>query len=618
MRIDRRTLIGAGASLAAIPASALRVRGAAPTATITTPMPAPEWAVLQRRLLAANADACEIYFAKYYDARGWLQVFERWGANDGPDDAAEATNDWMLLHALGGSDRILTLTSRAWEGHLRQYTHARTVDVPMARQGMYFREFPVMMDWQHNAEGLTSFNCMGLSMPRDAKLIERTRRYADFYTGRDPTTRNYDSRHRLIRSLVNGSRGPMMRRATELDWAGDPFAAGKRFHMEHGETTYAQTLAHYADYGDVVGDNPLNLQSTTLGLNAYALGAGERFRRWALDYLDAWVDRAKANDDILPSNVGLDGTIGGTAGGHWWGGVYGWGFSPTVPQTGKRENRNRVPRSITAFMNGTLLTGDSAYIDVWRRQTAKINAAAKTIDGRLSTPTMFGADGWYGWQPGPYRTNGFEIWYVTQRADDRAAAGEHPWVTYLEGGNPDYPATVLRTDLKNVADRLAATKADTSTKETRLADWTLDYNPASVTSLIETMMGGLHIARPPWSPTSPAQGGVPLHCRLRYFDPDARRAGVPDQVAALVHSLGDSSTEVTLVNLDANRPRTVTVQGGAYAEHRIDSVTVDGRATPVRAAAFTLRLEPGCGARLRLAMSRYANRPTLAFPWDRA
>ena len=172
MPIDRRTLIGAGASLAAMPASALRLRGAAPAPTIATPMVAPEWAVLQRRLLAANAEACETYFAKYYDARGWLQVFERWGANDGPDDAAEATNDWMLLHALGGPDRILTLTRRAWEGHLQQYTHARTIDVPMARQGMYFREFPVMMDWQHNAEGLTSFNCMGLSTPRDAKLIE--------------------------------------------------------------------------------------------------------------------------------------------------------------------------------------------------------------------------------------------------------------------------------------------------------------------------------------------------------------------------------------------------------------------------------------------------------------
>jgi hypothetical protein len=61
----------------------------------------------------------------------------------------------------------------------------------------------------------------------------------------------------------------------------------------------------------------------------------------------------------------------------------------------------------------------------------------------------------------------------------------------------------------------------------------------------------------------------------------------------------------------------VTVQGGAYAEHRIDGVTLDGRTLAVDGRDFTLRLEPGCGARLTLAMTRYANRPTLAFPWDR-
>jgi hypothetical protein len=610
VRIGRRTFLQGTAAIAALPAAARAAPGAL---VVRTRLKAPRWALLQRRLLKANADACEAFYAKYVDSRDRLRVFERWGANDGPDDAAEATNDWALLHALGAPDRILDLTRRFWEGHLRQYTAARTTDVQVARKGMYFREFPVQMDWQHNAEGLTTFNCMGLSAPRDPRLFERTRRYADFYTGRDPGALNYDPRRRLIRSMMNGSRGPMLRDATPLDWAGDRFEAGARFHMEHGETTYRQTLDHYAEYGDVVGDNPLNLQATTLGLNAYALGAGDRFRRWALDYLDAWVDRARANGDMLPSHVGLDGTVGTD----WWRGVYGWGFSPVVPQTGKREDRNRVPRSITAFLNGTLLTGDPAYIQVWKRQTARINAAGRTIDGTLQTPTMYGAEGWYGWKPGPYRTNGFEIWYVTQDLADRAAAGSHPWVAFLEGTNPAYPETALEADLARVVKRVAAREADPTTPETRLADWPIDINPASVTSLVQLMTGGLHIARPPWSPTSPAQGGVPLHCRLRYFDPEARRAGVPEDVAALVHALGDRATEVTLVNL-GERPRRVIVQGGAYAEHHIDSVTLDGAAIPVRKAAFAVDLEPGCGARLTLTMRRYANRPTLAFPWDRA
>lgn len=609
MRVDRRGVLLGGAAAALAPAT---VRAAKAELRVTTPMAAPEWALLQRKLIARNAAACEAFYAKYVDKRDRLLVFERWGANDGPDDAAEATNDWAVLHALGASDRILILTQRFWEGHLRQYAAMRTVEVPIARAGMYHRDFPAQMDWQHNAEGLTTFNVLGLSAPRDPALIARTRRFADFYTGHDPSVRNYDPAHRIIRSVMNGSRGPMMRDATALDWAGDPFEAGERFHMEHGELTYQQTLDHYAEYTDVVGDNPLNLQATTLGLNAYALGGGERYRRWALDYLDAWVERANANNGIVPSKVGLDGKVARD----WWGGVYGWGFSPVVPQTGKREDRNRVPRSITAFLNGTLLTGDSAYIEVWRRQNARINDAGRQRDGKVETPTMYGANGWYGWKPGPYRLNGFEIWYVTQRADDLALAGEHPWVSFLLGKNDDYPMEAMQADLARVAEREKRMREDRTTRDTRLADWPLDKTPASVKSLIQLMTGGMHIARPPWTPTSPNQGGVVLHCRLRYFDPQRRRAGVPEDVAALVHVLGDASAEVTLVNL-GKVARSVTVQGGAYAEHRIERVTLDGQATAVGGRDFTLRLEPGCGARLKIAMRRYANAPTLAFPWDR-
>jgi hypothetical protein len=607
MTVDRRTVLAGAVTLAAVPATA---RARSGPLLVDTPMAAPRWASLQRQLLAANMAACEAFYAKYVDADDALRVFARWGANDGPDDAAEATNDWVTLHALGAPDRLLTLAQRYYEGHLRQYAAAHTIDVPIARQGMYFREFPVQMDWQHNAEGLTTFNVMGLSAPHDPRLVARTRRFADFYTGRDPTTANYDPAHRVMRSLLNGSRGPMLRAATPLDWAGDPFDP-RPFHLEHGEQSYQQTLDHYGDYGPVAGDNPLNLQATTLGLNAYALGAGERFRRWALDYLDAWADRARANDGILPSHVGPD----GSGGADWWRGVYGWGFSPIVPQTGKREDRNRVPRAITAFLGALLLTGDLDYIRLWRRQNARINDAAKSVGGQMSAPTMYGADGWYGWKPGPYRTNGFEIWYATQDPGDRALAGDHPWIAFLEGRDPGYPERALTDDLNLVAARVAARLADRTTPATRLADWPLDINPASAGALVATMTGGLHIARPPWSPTSPPQGGVPLHCRLRYFDADRRRAGVPEDVGALVHSLGDRSTEVSLVNL-GSRPRTVIVQGGAYGEHRIDAVTMHGMTRTIGGRDITVRLAPGCGARLTLAMTRYANRPTLAFPWD--
>ena len=102
------------------------------TIQIESPMPPPTWALLEIELLRANADACRAFFDKYFDERGYLMCVERWGGDDGPDDAIENVADWPVLHAIGGSDDILDLYKKAWEGHLRQYTEAKTVEVPFA------------------------------------------------------------------------------------------------------------------------------------------------------------------------------------------------------------------------------------------------------------------------------------------------------------------------------------------------------------------------------------------------------------------------------------------------------------------------------------------------------
>src|SRR5881275_566767 len=124
---------------------------------IDSPMAPPAWALLERELLKANAAACEEFFKKYFDERGFLLCVERWGGDDGPDDAIENCNDWPLLYALGAPERVRHMVEKAWEGHLRQYTLAKTVEVPLARDGMYYKEFPTQFDWMHNGEGLTVF-----------------------------------------------------------------------------------------------------------------------------------------------------------------------------------------------------------------------------------------------------------------------------------------------------------------------------------------------------------------------------------------------------------------------------------------------------------------------------
>jgi hypothetical protein len=46
-------------------------------------------------------------------------------------------------------------------------------------------------------------------------------------------------------------------------------------------------------------------------------------------------------------------------------------------------------------------------------------------------------------------------------------------------------------------------------------------------------------------------------------------------------------------------------------------ITTGGKTTTFSGPVFTVRLEPGSGAQFEVKMTRYANRPTFAFPWDR-
>ncbi|MEE8146053.1 MAG: hypothetical protein V3T24_00490, partial [Longimicrobiales bacterium] len=583
-------------ALAAHPVAADHV-----TLHLDAAMAPPEWALLERQLLRANTAASKEFFARYFDERGYLRCVERWGGDDGPYHSIENVNDWPLLHALGASDKVLAMYKKAWEGHLRQYTEAKTIQVPFAQGGMYYKEFPVMFDWVHNGEGLTVFNLQGLSDPQDRSFRERVRRYAGFYMNEDPQAPNYDPEHKIIRSLFNGSRGPLLRRATGLDWAGDPIQVEGRFKPLHGERNYQEMLDHFKDYNDIVGDHPQNMSATTLALNAYMLTRKPKYKRWLLEYVGAWVERTKANGGIIPTNIGLDGTIGGATGGKWYGGVYGWGFSVVVPQTGALAHRNTHHLGLVGFTNAYMLTGDDGYLEVWRRMIDRINAARRVIDGRVMYPRMYGDDGWYAYAPHKYSSGAAEIHYLSMKREDLARLPMTGWRAFLAGENPDYPAASLRGDFSTIRRRVQEMRQDRTTPDTRLADDPMRYNPATVGHLLELMLGGMH----------PGHAGRVLHCRLRYFDPLLRRAGIPPGVAALVDRLTADEVGVTLVNVDQIKARTVVVQAGGYAEHEFTRVSFSGREIPLDGSSFTVRLAPGSGGRLVVSMKRYANQPTL-------
>ncbi len=569
-------------------------------------MQPPKWALLERQLLGGQVPACREFFQRYFDERGYLQCFVRWGANDGPDDAFENFNGWPELHALGAGDEILLMYLKGWEGMLQQYTAARTTDVPIARDGMYYKDFCVQSDWMHLGEGLQLFNRMGLSVPTDAKYQERARRFAGLYLNEDPEAPNYDPQHKIIKSILNGSKGPMLRKATALDWVGDPFDV-TGFVALHGERTFEQFLAHYEEYTDVVGDHCLNLVATTLPLNAYLLAQEEKYKKWILDYMDAWVARMKENGWIIPTYVDLQGKVGGPEG-KWWGNAYGWGFSPVNPVNGRRENRHRIPRALAGFNNALWVSGDQKYVDAWRNMIDAVNSHARTNNGRVEYPTMHGAQGWYGWQARPWDLGALEVWYWSMKPEDLNRAERSGWIAYLQGQEADYPEKVLQRDLQTMRARAEAMRRDTLPPEKRLADNMMRFNPAAIASLVQLMWGGL----PPG-----VDGGL-VNARLRYFDPARQRAGMPEEVAALVSEMSDTKTVVTLVNLNRTQPRTVIVQGGAYGEHQFENVTYGEKIVSINSPLLAVQLNPGAGQRLAFQMKRYANPPTVLHPWQRS
>jgi hypothetical protein len=219
---------------------------------------------------------------------------------------------------------------------------------------------------------------------------------------------------------------------------------------------------------------------------------------------------------------------------------------------------------------------------------------------------MYGEKGWYDFTPARYSAGSLEIAYLSMKPDDLALVADNPWLSYLAGKNTNFPEQALRGDLARIGKQIKEIRADTTTPDTRLADDPMSFNPASVESLIQLALGGLH----------PGRGASALFCRLRYFDPALSRAGLPNDVAALIDEMTADQVSVTLINVNQLESRRVIVQAGGYAEHRFTSVKLGDKSLPLDSPQLTIELAPGSGARLTLGMKRYVNKPTMAFPWN--
>ena len=583
---------------------------------IDTPMPPPHWALLERQLLDAVADAGEAFYDRYFDARGFVECVAHWGALDGADDAAENVASFTDAYALGGSERLLQLWRQGFEGHLRQYTAAKTTEATASRDGMYYKEFPTSFDWLHNAEGFHSLFQQGLCEPRDRTFVERMERFARFYITDDPAEGapaepNYDPKHNILRSVLNGSRGPTLPRASTADWAGDSFPDG-RFVPMRGHRGYGDYARHFETYLDVAGDVPLNLAVTALPLQAYLATGDSVYRDWLARYVGGWAERAAANDHIIPGNVGLDGVVGSAFDGRWWMGVGSWGHRrpiiPFTPEMPLKFGTNFLYRTHYAFANAMLVTRDMGYVHTWGRMLDAINSLARVEGDTTRYPHAHDDNGWTDYRDTPFSAGALHVFYWTQRPEDRARVADLPWVKFLGGEDPGYPERRLLGELEELRRRMQVVAADDVPADIRMSEDPNALNPVEMSwALVELMQGGI----------ASRHVGVPWHVCVRYFDPVRRRAGIPEDVASLVDRLSADRVELTLVNLDPLRPRELVLQAGAYGEHTIRAATVGAGTEPVAVADRALRvsLAPGAGARICLDVDRYCNDPTLAFPW---
>lgn len=584
----------------------------------------PAWALLQRRLLADLSEAA-LYFADRYTHANGTLVWARdeWRGMDGSDDAYESVYNFPLLYMLGGDARLRPLAHHLWEGITWQFTE----------YGQIHREFDAYYDWMHHGESSLYLYYLSLAGAYGSKEQQRARRFANFYTGDDPTAPNYDPVLKLIQSPLNGSRGPRLATTPE-DWAE---LRGIYSQYPAPFTDLPGLTGLIADWQDPVmfqtmlerfnthiarGDVPLNLLATTLVTHAFLVTGNEAYREWVLTYLAAWEERTARNGGITPDNIGLTGRIGEYNDGKWWGGYYGWGW----PHGG----RTLCEALAVGGMNGLLLTGDAHHLDLFRSQWEWLWAQGKAEADGWHLPFWRDDDGWRSYRLADPRLP-ILVWSLTQAAADQARITRIPgqttwdtvqapgwgdegnvraWYRYITGHLPTFPEAALQSAYSHVAERLAVIRQEPtdprqwppgSRWENDVHHW-LNRNPVTCEALVQTMLG---------APMPLYHGGL-LHAQVRYFDEANGRAGLPPDVAALVEQVDAQGLGLRLVNLNPLQGATLLVQAGSFGEHRLTQVTDrhTQRVTAVDSNQLRVELAPATTLQVRLDLQRFAQMPT--------
>jgi hypothetical protein len=585
------------------------------------------------------------------------------------DDYYERTANWCLLHAIGGGEHLVDMALKHWNATTRlfddrsgnrannlAYYHGTTAKtLKYSGHNEYFSlAHPGDAEWHHMGEGNMAFYDFGLADPTISENVRRARRFAGMYIGEDPEAPNYDPVHKVIRSPINSSQGPYL--SATLDEAKDYLHGGNSFNnpdwkprvmgsrsslypivkdLQFGwwdDPVKAKEIVELFNHVVLNGDLAANLSATGLVTNAYLYTGDEKYKKWVLEYVDAWMDRTRQNNGILPDNVGPTGKVGEHREGVWYGGLYGW-------NSGYGYSR-LFHSAMVATECAVLLSGDLGYTELMRSQIKMLLDNSFTReDGHLMVPVRVDRNGWAGdnvdpvlMGPRPLRVyEPAHVYHMTMSQEDydiidrlRDGDKERDWnettffaderadyeteysrFQYYDGKNPDWPEKALTAQYQQALERYERLMADDRDPEQLIADNEEPPNPVVTKILIQTTMGAPH---------SVYHGGL-LRATVRYYDKDLVRPGLPADVSALVDMLAADGVGIQLVNLSRNETRNLIVQAGAFGEHQFTEVRYGDKAIPTNSKYFEVQLPPSTQVRIEAKMRRFANDPSYKFPW---
>ena len=640
------------------------------SADVPMASPVPSWALWQRRLFDTFDVAVHPFLEHFThdsnsDHPGEFIWDDAWGGGS-PDDFYEPFFNWPLVYLMGGGDHLLQLAERQWEAVTGQLTRLGTVS----------KEYGIREDQMHQSESDVLFYHLSLANPKGDRREQRARRFAGFYLNEDPEAINYDPDKRILLSGLSGSHGPYYEPLEARDSKSyNPLGSSMEvYSLPFFDLPGIDSVQDLADPAKArcmgqalfdrwrLGDTPTNLSVTSLMTNAFLLTGDEKYRNWVVEYTDGWLERARANDGLLPDNVGLSGQVGEYTDGKWYGGRYGWTFPHGFLTLQKA--------TLDAAANAQLLTRDADYLELPRRQMERILELGEVRDVRQQqmsvserwlgqfesmdthetflVPYRYGDAGWFDWQPmgslymatlwnlsmadadwdSMERVRGLENhdWRQVFAQHTKEDSGhEQPWLRWLAGDNDRYPEQILDATHQIACRRLALLPEDQAVgTQHHVHHWQWG-NPVSSEALIQLTLGG----------PQPIYNGGLLHVRLRYFDDDRKRPGLPQDCGALVQTLTADRTVVRLVNLHPLEHRRLTIQGGAFGEHSFDTVRWQGRTSPwpgelggyagsyapptlqteersrpIDASRFSVELPPASEITLDLKTRRYVNEPS--------